>query len=192
MLTFIKLVWVLLLPALLLVLLTEAFLLGLLWHYMKQATYPAPLLALGKSPLTWVLVPWNAWRQVRREAVVWYAEKAHWLVAAAAIGVVIGSFKLAWRTLDCLDFARAGSLIVLLGFTSIFVGLYHHEGISRARELLFEEIEPIPPVSISESSHAARRSNRWVFIVTALGTLIWGYGDLLLKQLSSLLPFACH
>lgn len=92
-----------------------------------------------------------------------------WL--SAAIGLIVG------LALEPLWFARFGSLVVLFAVMSEYT-LLHNE-----LRILYDNIENNQSISQIEDITPSRwhQKKMWLTHLTViLGTLIWGFGDLLL------------
>jgi outer membrane protein OmpA-like peptidoglycan-associated protein len=137
--------------------------------------YPRPY----RRGLSWVLTFFEFLGTARRAGKVWFAEKDHWVVAAVGSAIGLWEFWEALANADPQIFSRAGALIVLLGFASIFVGSIHATGLFDARAAIDANLARLERAELSERAQA--RSTRWTFVITAAGTLIWAYGDVLVS-----------
>lgn len=149
----------------------------LFWRFhvmMEKATYPS----IWSGGLRRRVVNWGlSFLCALHAGKAWFAERLHVVLAFVAFAFAVWGFLQATATGMSSYFGRSGSLIVVLGFVSIFIGAAHANGLFQAvaiADKLKAEVE--------KSAHAARAqalSNLWVFVITAVGTLIWGYGDLI-------------
>lgn len=115
-----------------------------------------------------------------------------WLLAVAA-AILILALARAVATEDPMEFARAGSLVVIVGLG--FIVLAQREVREAADALrLLSEVAQDPATARDEIERAGeegramqRRLNICSVAVSVAGTLIWGYGD---QYLGALLPAA--
>lgn len=151
---------------------------------MEASGYAVPPLGIGYS---WrcVVAPFKARREYRNAARVWYAEREHISIILFAISITLSGVCVAFRSALCTDFGRSGALIVIVGFLSVFIGLRHGGAIFKGLSVVFGE-DGVPPIRLLQDVDRAQRlSSLVVFLVTAYGTFIWGYGDLLLARLTN-------
>lgn len=142
---------------------------------MQKGGYPAPK---HSGLFGWFVMLFVIPRHARRAGKVWFAERDHWIVAAVALAIAIWGLAQAWTYNDYTYFERAGSLIAVLGFLSTFIGSLHADGLFQARHTFDTEKATLERAANAERAQGL--SSRWVFCVTASGTLIWGYGSIFL------------
>lgn len=164
----------------LLVICAVAFTLGytiLFWQFHRMMVvkrYPS-LWGGGpvRMPLNWCL----SFLFARQAGKAWFAERDHRILALIALVIATWGFLQATATGMSSYFGRSGSLIVMIGFISIFIGTIHANSLFETRRTANE-----PRALLEKALNAERAqglSNRWVFGITAVGTLIWGYGDII-------------
>jgi hypothetical protein len=151
---------------------------------MSKAGYPPPQIQWGNNFLIWASRLIRATIAARQEAAAWYVERDHLRVAWVAFAIAISGLVEAFRSNDInyLTFSRVGALIVIVGFFSVFIGLKHKDALSQSRAIYSEYGTRQFVQDLADVNQPERVYNRWVFGVTAFGTLIWGYGDIFLSK----------
>jgi len=101
-----------------------------------------------------------------------------WLVIAVAIFVVIISVIADHYTNGCNWFARSGSLVVLLAvFVEFKISPHIYDDIQRA-QFLQSKVDMSIPFK-AKPTKAKKQVTLATHISLVVGTLIWGYGDLI-------------
>jgi hypothetical protein len=120
------------------------------------------------------------WRRFRRWLLIEW--RLHLVLAALSF---LGGAAFAWAADDAGQFARAGSIMSLMGALMTF-RRFLRGAEDEYQALTGAANQPaagfLPPMEAMMDAPAQdRRAYRWGIRFAVVGTLIWGYGDLLLK-----------
>jgi len=186
---------IIVIPALLIFVLFDLIRLKIFLRRLKKSGFPAPNFKIQAARLGSLKAWWRIRKQVFTAARRWDAELSHWRALFISIGLAGSGLLLAIKFNDPSQFARIGALISLVGLYSTFIGFKHEDAIAREdvvlAELIRDSVGALAQTGSSEillhagslsDQRPQRLANRWVFLVTIFGTILWAYGDIFLQR----------
>lgn len=116
------------------------------------------------------------------DGAAWYLRNLFYVVALVALAIACWGFLFSIVSGDPLDFARSGALITLLALVNAFLSSSYAERVYQAIRSVESRAESDRPNIVMRAEGLSRK---WSVGIVIVGTLIWGYGDLVFDAYSA-------
>ncbi len=122
----------------------------------------------------------------RRIGATWFARNLHYYMVFAAYFLLVAYSIRSIISHHALEFARSGSLVVVIGLVSITLGFREAKIIKKTWDktlldhvpLVDEKLNKLIVASSSIAVDDAQGFSFWMsFMITVLGTVVWAFGD---------------
>jgi hypothetical protein len=120
--------------------------------------------------------------EARKAGKAWFARRDHRMIGAVAFAIAVWGFIFAAVSGNATDFGRSGALISMLGLVVAFIGSIHARGLLELRHAVAAAAASRDKPETDERAEGLSRV--WMAVIIAIGTLIWGYGDLAFDALN--------
>jgi hypothetical protein len=113
----------------------------------------------------------------------WFLRNAHWWVGTAFLLILTIAYWRGKTSVNALEIQRAGSLVVIAGLASLMLGLWEAKKTRQDWRSIIERVKGAPQKEkmqdhMADQIEAAQLwAGTWSAVVSAIGTVIWGYGD---------------